>query len=205
MNQPTDGELLESWRSGDGSAFRELVERHQAVLLHHARSILGRGQGAEDAVQEALLELANRPPELAREVSGNPQAERAQLLSWLHRVTRNKTMDTIRSETRRRAREAEAASAEATAGEIDRVEENDTRSAVERGLEKLPDAQREVLVLRLLGERSYSEIAEITGRKSGTVGWLISKGLEALSVELAHLMPATAGAPTNTLSAEGQA
>ena len=97
MNQPTDGELLESWRSGDGSAFRELVERHQAVLLHHARSILGRGQGAEDAVQEALLELANRPPELAREVSGNPQAERAQLLSWLHRVTRNKTMDTIRS------------------------------------------------------------------------------------------------------------
>ena len=68
------------------------------------------------------------------------------------------------------------------------LEEHDTREAVERGLSRLPADQREVLVLRLLAERSYKEIAEITGRKIGTVGWLVSLGLKALANELAPLV-----------------
>lgn len=76
---------------------------------------------------------------------------------------------------------------EATGGGIDRVEAADTRAAVERGLLKLPPAQREVLVLRLLGDKSYREIADVTGRKVGTVGWLVSEGLKRLSTELSDL------------------
>ncbi len=45
-----------------------------------------------------------------------------------------------------------------------------------------------MLVLRLFGERSYKEIAGITGKKIGTVGWLISVGLKALATELAPLV-----------------
>ena len=97
-------------------------------------------------------------------------------------------MDILRSEARRRRREALAAADEATPGGVERGEQEDTARAVERGLERLPEAQREVLVLRLVGERSYREIAEITGRKTGTVGWLISEGLKSLSKELAHLV-----------------
>ena len=51
-------------------------------------------------------------------------------------------------------------------------------------LARLPEDQREVLVLRLFGERSYREIAEITGRKVGTIGWLVSVGMKALAREL---------------------
>ena len=97
-------------------------------------------------------------------------------------------MDALRSETRRRRREEEVASHEAVGGGLRRVEENDTREAVARTLEHLPTDQREVLVLRLLGERSYKEIAAITGKKIGTIGWLISVGLKALSEELAPLL-----------------
>jgi RNA polymerase sigma factor (sigma-70 family) len=64
------------------------------------------------------------------------------------------------------------------------IEERDTRAAVRRELEKLPADQREVLVMRLVNERSYKEIAEITGRKIGTVGWLISVGLQELAGRL---------------------
>jgi DNA-directed RNA polymerase specialized sigma24 family protein len=39
-----------------------------------------------------------------------------------------------------------------------------------------------------LGERSYKEIAEITGKKLGTVGWLVSEGLARLSTSLAPLV-----------------
>ena len=97
-------------------------------------------------------------------------------------------MDALRSESRRKQREQAAASQEATAGGMDAVEAEDTRARVERSLERLPDDQREVLVLRLLGERSYKEIAVITGKKIGTIGWLISVGLKALSQELAPLL-----------------
>jgi RNA polymerase sigma factor (sigma-70 family) len=101
-------------------------------------------------------------------------------------------MDDVRTEKRRRRREEEAAGREAVSGGFDGIEEADTRAAVERGLERLPKDQREVLVLRLIGERSYREIADITGKKVGTVGWLISEGLDALGRELAHLLPGAA-------------
>jgi RNA polymerase sigma factor (sigma-70 family) len=96
-------------------------------------------------------------------------------------------MDTIRSETRRRSREELAAAPELQAASAT-VEQRDTRAKVERELARLPDDQREVLVLRLMGERSYKEIAEITGKKIGTVGWLVSEGLKRLSKELAPLV-----------------
>jgi DNA-directed RNA polymerase specialized sigma24 family protein len=44
-----------------------------------------------------------------------------------------------------------------------------------------------VLVLRLFDDKSYAEIAAITGRKVGTVGWLISVGMKALAEELSPL------------------
>lgn len=101
-------------------------------------------------------------------------------------------MDTLRAEARRKGREQEVATSEEasheSSGGAGLVEIGDTRAAVERGLKRLPAEQREVLVLRLLGERSYKDIAEITGKKIGTVGWLISEGLKSLSVSLAPLV-----------------
>lgn len=103
-------------------------------------------------------------------------------------------MDTLRSETRRKRREESVAAPEqaprSVAAGAEEVEAADTRAAVERGLERLPSDQREVLALRLLAERSYKEIAEITGKKIGTVGWLVSEGLKALAGHLAPLVEA---------------
>ena len=49
--------------------------------------------------------------------------------------------------------------------------------------------QRDVLVLRLLGDKSYKrDRRAITGKKIGTVGWLVSVGLKALSQELEPLL-----------------
>ena len=97
-------------------------------------------------------------------------------------------MDTIRTETRRKHRERAVAEGEAAEGGLATVEERDTRALVEQELSKLPVDQREVVALRLMGERSYKEIAEITGKNIGTVGWLISVGLKALGEGLEPLL-----------------
>lgn len=191
MSQPTPRELLARQRAGDRSALALLVGAHQGQLLRLARGLLGPGRGVEDVVQEAFLRLAQSPPELP---AGDPVQQEAQLASWLAKVTRNICMDTLRSERRRREREAMAA--EERGGGLEpiarpepsRVEADETRAAVEASLARLPDDQREVLVLRLLADKSYREIAEITGRKVGTVGWLLSVGLAALGRELEPLL-----------------
>lgn len=188
MNRLSDGELLDAWGTGKAEAFSALVTRHESSLLHHARALVG--DGSEDVVQEVFLKLAQNPPVLPEEVKGDADHERAQLSSWLHRVTRNCCMDALRSETRRKRREQEASASEATGGGFESVEGADTAAAVQRGLENLNGDQREVLALRLFGEKSYREIAEITGKKVGTVGWLISEGLKQLAGDLSHLVPA---------------
>lgn len=195
----SEAQLLERYRAGHTDAFEALVRRHQGPLLRHALGLLGAGP-AEDVVQEAFLRLAQQTPDLPEEVVGDARAERAALASWLHKVTRNLCMDLLRSESRRKRREHEVAPGEAAGGGFERVELSDTRDAVSRSLERLPEDQREVLVLRLLGEKSYKEIAAITGKKIGTVGWLVSVGLKALASELAPLL---GGAPGDDSRASG--
>jgi len=188
MSSDSDGQLLRQWKAGQQAAFAALVQRHQSALLRHARAILGAGSPYEDVVQDVFLKLAESPPELPAEILGDAERERVQLLSWLHKVTRNACMDTIRSDTRRKHREHEIAASEAAEGGLATIEERDTRALVERELAKLPVDQREVVALRLMGERSYKEIAEITGKNVGTVGWLISVGLKALGEGLEPLL-----------------
>jgi RNA polymerase sigma-70 factor, ECF subfamily len=205
MDEPSDGRLLAAWvgsRSGpgDSSAFEALVARHERALLRHARALLGDWRAGEDVVQEVFLRLAQRPPVLSPDVQGDARAESAVLSSWLHQVLRNLCMDTKRSEMRRKRREEQASTSEADSGGdstgMDAVDAADTKAAVERGLLRLSEEQREVLVLRLFDEKSYAEIAAITGRKVGTVGWLISIGMKALAAELAPLADGLdAGAP----------
>lgn len=185
---PSDVELLRAHRAGDVDAFTRLVERFQGTLLRHARMLLlnrGSAGTADDAVQEVFLKLARNPPD--------PDDVSIQLGAWLHRVTRNRCLDMLRSDTRRRDREVDVGTPE-TDSPLDpalaAVDANDTRGAVERTLKKLPDDQREAVTLRLLEERSYAEIASITGRKIGTVGWLISQGMKALATELSPLLEA---------------
>ena len=192
MSQVTDdlgdGSLLEAFLAGRSGAFELLVRRHETALLRHARSILGDGGAWEDTVQEVFLKLAQNPPTLPPEARRSDEVARSHLAAWLHTVTRNACMDAIRNETRRKSRERQAAEAGAGRVEPEPAADRDMREAVETSLAKLPDDQREVLVLRLLGERSYREIAQITGRKVGTVGWLVSVGLKTLGRDLAPIL-----------------
>jgi RNA polymerase sigma-70 factor (ECF subfamily) len=186
MEETNDQQLLAAFAAGDSGAFNFLVDRHQASCLKLAAFLLGGRAEVEDTVQEVFMKLMQKPPSLPEDK--DLEASFAALSAWLHRVTRNACMDVLRSETRRNRREKEVAATEATPGGQNEIEAKDTRTAVERSLQRLPEDQREVLFLRLLADRSYREIAEMTGKKAGTVGWLISTGLRALSEDLEPLL-----------------
>ena len=181
---PSEGALLRAWQGGDTGAFTELLRRYEGAMLRHARALMGEGGAHEDVVQESFMKLAARGVEIPANVAGDPEAERRVIGAWLHKVVRNGCMDVLKAESRRKTRERAAAAPEASPSPTPEVELEDTRGFVRAAIAALPSDQREVLALRLFEEKSYREIAEVTGKKVGTIGWLLSEGLQALSGRL---------------------
>src|SRR6202023_2411213 len=77
-----DVELLTRLRNGDGEAFLMLVERYQQPMLRLARSMVGSGAVAEEAVQDTWMGV----------VRGIEQFQgRSSLKTWLFRILVNRT------------------------------------------------------------------------------------------------------------------
>ena len=203
--EPSDSALLDAWRAGDTGAFTALVRRYEAALLRHAKALLGESGAHEDVVQESFMKLASRGVEVPAAVAGDPEAGQRVIGAWLHKVVRNGCMDVLKAESRRKTRERAAAAPEAAPSTTPEVEVEDTRGFVRAAIAALPSDQREVLALRLFEEKSYREIAEVTGKKVGTIGWLISEGLQALSGRLAPVLSEASPATVNIRTANGGA
>jgi RNA polymerase sigma-70 factor (ECF subfamily) len=90
------GELMTRARSGDGEAFRELVEPHRRELQVHCYRMLGSFQDAEDALQDTMLTAWQ----------GLTGFEgRSSLRTWLYRIATNRCLNARRSAARRPAKE----------------------------------------------------------------------------------------------------
>ncbi len=89
-------ELIARARAGDGDAFRALTEPHRRELQVHCYRMLGSLQDAEDALQDTLL--------AAWQGLGGFEG-RASIRTWLYRIATNRCLDTLRSASRRPAKE----------------------------------------------------------------------------------------------------
>jgi RNA polymerase sigma factor (sigma-70 family) len=156
--------------------FDLLFRRNYAALYGLAYRLLGDRAEAEDTLQETFVRLARADAVLQR-----PDAEVA---AWLRRVCLNLGTNRLRDERRARARLERAgrldlASPTGDAGApsslLLRAEE---RAGVRRALARLPDRQRDCLLLRHSGY-SYAEIADTLGIALGSVGVLLGRAEQA--------------------------
>src|SRR6266487_3563969 len=97
--------LAEFRKSRSDKAFGELVRRYTNLVYSAAKRRLANGAAAEDATQAVFIRLASTAPELRDD---------AALVAWLHRTTVHVSIDLWRVETRRRAREEQAAAMQTT-------------------------------------------------------------------------------------------
>lgn len=158
----TDRTLLARAARGDDEALGELFERHGARCLHRACCVLRDRTLAEDAVQEAFIDLWR--------TASRFDPRRADVLPWLLVLVHRRAVDLARREARRRARDGSlptANPASYTAEEellllLDRRE-------VRRALDRLSAPQREAVELAYYGGLSQSEVAQRLGVPLGTV------------------------------------
>ena len=157
-------------RGRGAGAVAELYDRHSPALLLYARQWVGTAE-AEDVVQRVFVGL----------IAGGKVPAEAR--TWLFRCVRNEAMGVLRSGRRRGRREGEVAAARR---EWFEARPDDPLNAVEAqaALEGLPGELREVVALRLWGDLTLQDIAEIVGAAVSTVHGRYETAMEMLRKRL---------------------
>jgi len=176
MTEVPDDALLVLYARGDESAARVLTLRLTPVVMAHAYRLLGNHAEAEDVAQEAMLRLWRIAPEWR-------QGE-AKVTTWLYRVVANLCTDRLRK-AKGVALEAVPEPEDKAASVEEDLQNRHRLLALNNALAKLPDRQREAVVLRHLEGLGNSEIAEIMEISTEAVESLTARGKRALSAELA--------------------
>lgn len=145
-------------------------------LRRFARGLTQNAADADDLCQ-ATVERAL--------VARNQWQEGTRLDAWVYRIMRNQWID----ETRARSRRAQTFVAEELGAEVGVAGDRDSENRVElgnvdRALARLPEEQREAVVLVLVEGFAYKEAAEIIGIPQGTLTSRLGRGREALLKEL---------------------
>jgi RNA polymerase sigma-70 factor (sigma-E family) len=169
--QPRPRGVLD-WRADAGPLVTALYQAHGVGLIRLAVVMLGDRPAAEDVVQEAFYGLYRRWDHL--DDPGNAlRYLRSSVLNGCRSVLRNRGRLRLRlGQEPGRPDSVESAESTALVGEEHR--------AVLAALRRLPDRQREALVLRFYLELSEAEIAQAMGISQGTVKSTVSRALAAL-------------------------
>ncbi|HYG74045.1 MAG TPA: sigma-70 family RNA polymerase sigma factor [Planctomycetota bacterium] len=174
-----DGALLEALIAGRVDAFEELYERFAPRLLRAAHCITRRKEDAEDAVQDVFIALVRTGPAL-REVKNL----NAYLFTSVHRSACRRAQQ--RSEHEQIDAESIAAPHEGDA-------EGAHSERLSRALQSLPLEQRTVLSLKIDGEMTFEQIAEMLNVSVNTAASRYRYALEKLRSALAPAAKAPTG------------
>ena len=180
-----DEDLVRRVGQGDPAAIQAMVARKLPRMLALAQRMLGDAVEAEDVAQEAMLRAWRQAPGW---VSG-----RAKFDTWRHRVALNLCYDRLR---RRREIPTDAVPDRRDEGAApDRgLLAADVGAAVNSALARLPDRQREAIVLCHFQELSNIEAAGLMKISLEALESLLSRGRRALRQALADHRPGAEGA-----------
>jgi RNA polymerase sigma factor (sigma-70 family) len=164
----SDDRLVQHARRGDAAAFEVIYDRHSAGILSFCRHMLGSASDAEDALQHTFIAAHN---DLQR------HGERdLHLKAWLYTIARNRCLSMLRSRREQATESIEIVSDNMS----DEVQQRDDLRALLVDVRKLPDEQREALVLSEIGDLAHSDVADVLGCEVGKVKSLVFQARSSL-------------------------
>jgi len=174
----TDHELLAAFRDGEADAFEALYHRHVSAVLTYVCAMLRDRDAAEDVVQQVFIGLARNAATLR---------EGTNVRAYLFTSARNSVLNVRRQAASAPKIVAETFPAGAVAAPPgEKLESEELRQRLNRALETLPEAEREVVLLHTRGELGFREIAELTGTPQGTVATRYRTALAKMREHLSH-------------------
>ena len=184
-NGVKDTDLLARLAAGDEEALSPLMARHERRLYGIAYGYLRNSEDALEVVQDAFVKLFQQSQRIDA---------RAEVGAWLTRVAINAAIDRYRQKKRRgshevgvEAEDLQHVPARHEPGPLDHLHIEDSRRALERGLQALNERQRAVVTLRHFSELSLDEIASTLGVRLGTVKSSLNRALARMKTAMGEV------------------
>jgi len=169
--------ILRAARTGEEWAWRALYAEFAPPLLGYIRA--RRAEGPEDVLGEVLLQIVRDLPSF--------DGEEGEFRAWAFTIAHHRLLDERRRSARRPAEPMPAPELERL-GPLGDTEEEALRAMsaerVGRLLAQLSPDQQNVILLRVLGELTSEQVAQVTGKTPGAVKALQRRGFEAIRCEL---------------------
>ena len=183
MEEPKDEALMAAYQKGDGRAFETLFSRYRdRIFGYFVRNFSDRSL-AEDLFQRTFLHVH-------RARAGYDPAR--PFASWIFSVASNLRKDELKHRARRPGDASWGATKDAperagtSADPEARLLAHERAMRVEGALAKLPDSQREVIILHKLEGLSFPEIADVLGEEVEAVKARAFRGYRVLRELLAE-------------------
>lgn len=180
MNANTDAELLQRYmRDSSAAAFEELVGRHLDHVFSAAlRRVNGDRALAEDVAQTVFVDFARKAARIPTDMPPG---------GWLQRHTRFVASKMIDKERRRRAREQDAATMNASQlSAATDPEWSATAPLLDAAMDTLPSTDRVALVLRFFEGRDFRSVGEALGMSDDSAQKKVSRAVDKLRTILSR-------------------
>lgn len=178
-------DLVVECKAGDPKAYEQLVAVYSPRLYGYLLRLVGRPDDAEELLQEVFLRLVRSMATYRHD---------GQLTAYLFRIATNVVRDRYRRRQVRPHQVSESESAgddDESGGLSDQVagdepepgqsmRERERAEALNAALARLPEEQRQVILLRHFSEMPFNEIADLLGCPVGTVLARAHRGLKRL-------------------------
>lgn len=158
----------------------QLLERYFGLVLGYVTARLGVGPEAEDIAIAVFGELCTRPRQLPKAIAGGSDDP---MRAYLIGMARRKVALALRLRGRRKEQPLEE-SLPAPGSPEGSALESESQEQLRAALGRLPELQREVLLLKYREELSLIEIGQVLGKKPNAVGQLLHRAREALRKEV---------------------
>ncbi len=158
----SDNQLLSAYLSGDQNAISILIDRHSKRVLDYIRMMVKDNELADDIYQETFIKVV-------KFIDDGRYTDNGKFLSWVLRIAHNQVIDHFRqTKQQNNLNESDAGYdilntrkfAENTIE--DRLVTEQIENDLHKLIAKLPEEQKEVVMMRYFGDLSFKEIAEQT-------------------------------------------
>jgi RNA polymerase sigma-70 factor (ECF subfamily) len=159
---PKDSELIAQYRNGSDAAFDLLVDRYQSKMFTTIFLIVKDQKVAEDLLQDVFVKVV-------KTLNSDKYNEEGKFQPWVMRIAHNLAIDYFRKAKRYPTILMEDGSnifnslRFAEENVEDRQVREENIELVKRLIEELPEAQKQVLIMRHYLDMSFQEIADQTG------------------------------------------
>ena len=170
MNNREFDRCMRRMQKGDKTGLKEIYEAYISYIYAVIRGVVKNKENAEDLTAEFFIKLWNMADQY-KAGSGHK--------TWMTVIARNMAIDFMRKAGREQLTEEvpEASAADAASGTAGSME-NEVVGRM--NFRETAETERQIMTMKLAGQMTFKEIAEVLGIPMGTVTWKYQNSLEKL-------------------------